>query len=269
MNTLNLTHCLEAAIEAAHLGAARLEHWRKRFVIQEKSRANLVTEADKDSENTIRDYLLKTFPGHIFVGEEESFGKNVEQIRLPNDAPPAWIVDPLDGTVNYAHDVPAYCVSIGLWYQGESHVGVIYDPRMKELFTAAKGQGAYLNGERVYVSKTTKLSQALLSTGFPSDWEKQKRNLRIWEVVSEHSRSIRRSGSTALNMAYMTCGRYDGYWAYDHWPWDITAGAVLIQEAGGIVETSDGKPFDPFRMDMCATNGPIQQELLKLVNILG
>jgi myo-inositol-1(or 4)-monophosphatase len=268
MNTLNLADCLNAAIEAAHLGAARLEHWRKRFVVQEKSRANLVTEADKDSENTIRDFLLQRFPDHLFVGEEESFGKNVEQIRLPSDTPPAWIVDPLDGTINYAHDVPAYCVSIGLWYQGKPVVGVIYDPRLKELFTAATGQGAFLNGEPIHVSNTVELGKALLSTGFPSDWEKQKRNLRVWELVSQHSRSIRRTGSTALNLAYLACGRYDGYWAYDNWPWDVTAGAVLVQEAGGIVQTSEGKLFDPFRMDMCATNGPIQEELLKLVNVL-
>lgn len=266
MNILNLPDCLNAAIEAAHLGAERLEHWRNRFQVHEKSRANLVTEADKDSEQTIRGFLLKRFPGHLFLGEEESFGKTVEQIRLPADAPPAWIVDPLDGTINYAHDVPAYCVSIGLWYQGQAQVGVIYDPRMKELFAGARGHGATLNGQPIHVSTTAALGQALLSTAFPSDWEKQQRNLRIWERVSEHARSIRRTGSTALNLAYLACGRYDGYWAYDNWPWDVTGGVLLVQEAGGVAQTSDGLLFDPFRMDLCATNGRIQPQLLKLVD---
>jgi len=261
-HTHRLAEYLSAAVEAAQIGAAILEDWRSKFHVTEKERNNLVTEADVASQKAVRAHLLGLFPDHAFVGEEDHFGHSIESTRPTGDAP-AWIVDPLDGTCNYVHDYPAYCVSIGLWLRGEPLVGVILDPRMKETFTAAKGHGAFLNGQPMTVSKTAKLADALLCTGFPSNYDTQLRNLEAWKRVAKHSQSIRRTGSTALNMAYVASGRLDGYWAFDNWSWDVAAGAVLILEAGGALNAADGSPFDPFRMDCCVTNGLVQTELLQ------
>ena len=260
-----LTEYLAAAVEAAKIGAAILEDWRSKFHVTEKERNNLVTEADHASQKAVREYLLGKFPDHAFVGEEDHFGKEIESTRPTGDAP-AWVVDPLDGTCNYVHDLPAYCVSIGLWLNAEPVVGVILDPRMKELFTAAKGHGAFLNGEPMKVSATADLGSSLLSTGFPSSYETQMRNMQVWKRVAKDAQSIRRTGSTALNLAYVACGRFEGYWAYDNWSWDVAAGAALVLEAGGSMNAADGSPFDPFRMDCCATNGLIHKQLLKVLN---
>ncbi len=253
---------LAVAVEAARLGAAELERWRKQFKVKEKSRADLVTDADHASQKVVREHLMAKLPQHAFLGEEDCVGKKYEDTRPPAGSPPVWVVDPLDGTVNYVHDVPAYCVSIGLWMDGEPVVGVILDPRQNELFTACKGGGAHLNGEPMRVSDTPTMADAMLSTGFPSDVIAQRKNLKIWADLSPLSRSIRRTGSTALNMAYVACGRFCGYWCYDNWAWDTTAGACLIREAGGAVAAGDGTAFDPFRPDLVATNGHIQAELL-------
>src|SRR5437764_10908008 len=195
-----LPDLLDAATEAARRGAALLESWRARFSVREKSRADLVTEADVASQKAVKEYLLGRFPGHLFLGEEESVGKTPEQTRPAPDAPPVWVVDPLDGTTNYVHDVPAYCVSVGLWAGGRPVVGVILDPRMNELFTAAAGRGAFLNGKPIRVSSCATLRDALISTGFPSDFAAQMRNLEAWKKVSFHSQALRRTGSTALNL---------------------------------------------------------------------
>jgi myo-inositol-1(or 4)-monophosphatase len=258
----DLARYLAVAVEAARLGAAELERWRKQFQVKEKARADLVTDADHASQKVVKDYLMAKLPGHRFVGEEECVGKAIEETRPTDDAPPTWVVDPLDGTANYVHDVPAYCVSIGLWLNGTAAVGVILDPRQNELFTAATGLGAHLNGEPIRVSTTATVRDSLISTGFPASYQAQLRNLEAWKRVSYHSQALRRTGSTALNLAYVACGRFDGYWAYDNWAWDVMAGACLVQEAGGVLTTADGQPFDPFRMDVAATNGKIQQELL-------
>lgn len=258
----DLPHFLAVAVEAAKRGAAELERWRKQFKVYEKARADLVTDADRASQEIVREYLIGQLPDHAFLGEEECVGKTVDQVRPQADGPPLWVVDPLDGTSNYVHDVPAYCVSIGLWYKGEAIVGVIFDPRQNEMFAAAKGHGATLNGEPIRVSTIPIIRDSLISTGFPANYEAQLRNLEAWKKVSFHAQALRRTGSTALNMAYISCGRFDGYWAYDNWPWDVMAGACLIREAGGQLQTIDGQTFDPFRMDVIATNGLIQKELL-------
>lgn len=259
----NLTDCLSAAIEAARVGAAELERWRGKFSIRQKGRADLVTEADESSQRLIKDVLLKRFPDHVFIGEEESVGKSPEECRPPADAPPAWVVDPLDGTANYAHDIPAYCVSIGLWHAGKAVVGVILDPRQNELFAAASGLGATLNGNPIRVSAVPDLENGIISTGFPANYQKQLRNLEAWKALVAHTQSLRRNGSTALSMAYVAAGRFDGYWAYDNYPWDVLAGACLIAEAGGLLCATDGTPFDPYRPDLIAGNPQVHPELLK------
>jgi myo-inositol-1(or 4)-monophosphatase len=256
---------LAAAVEAARRGAEVLESWRSRFSFREKSRADLVTDADHASQAVIKQSLLGSFPEHLFLGEEEAAGQAIEETRPPPGAPPVWVVDPLDGTANYVHDVPAYCVSIALWAGGRPVVGVIHDPRMNEVFTAAWGLGAYLNGRPIRVSSVSSVPASMLATGFPASYAKQLRNLAAWAKVTAHAQSLRRTGSTALNLAYVAAGRFDGYWAFDNFAWDVMAGAVLITEAGGTVTTSDGLPFDPFRPDLLATNGTIHSELLAIL----
>jgi myo-inositol-1(or 4)-monophosphatase len=256
---------LAAAVEAARIGAAELERWRGKFSVREKGRADLVTEADVASQQLVKDVLLGRFPDHLFIGEEESVGKSPAAVRPPADAPPAWVVDPLDGTANYAHDVPAYCVSIGLWHAGRAVVGVILDPRQNELFSAAAGRGAFLNGAPIRVSGVPDVAGGMLSTGFPADYHKQLRNLEAWKTLTAHAQSLRRNGSTALSMAYVAAGRFDGYWAFDNYPWDVMAGAALIAEAGGALAATDGTAFDPFRPDLVAGNPAVQAELLRLL----
>jgi myo-inositol-1(or 4)-monophosphatase len=252
-------------VAAARTGAAELERWRGKFSIREKGRADLVTEADEASQKLVKEVLLGRFPDHLFIGEEDSVGKSPGDVRPASDAPPAWVVDPLDGTSNYAHDVPAYCVSIGLWHAGRAIVGVILDPRQDELFTAAAGQGAFLNGRPIHVSTVPNVASGMLSTGFPADYQKQLRNLDAWRRLTAHAQSLRRNGSTALSMAYVAAGRFDGYWAYDNYPWDVMAGAALILEAGGTLTATDGSEFDPYRPDLVTGNPAVQHELLALL----
>jgi len=268
MNTTpeQLALYLSHAIVAAKLGGAELEQWRTKFSIREKSRADLVTDADIASQKVIKDYLLGQFPTHVFVGEEDFVGRAIADTRPAPGAPPTWVVDPLDGTCNYAHDYPAYCVSIGLWADRQPVVGVILDTRLNEIFTASLGGGAFLNGKPMRVSGIADIGQALLSTGFPANYPKQMRCLEAWRRVAFRAQSIRRTGSTALNLAYIACGRFDGYWAFDNWPWDVLAGAVLITEAGGTVQTSDGHPFDPFVPDLSASNGHIHAGLVEAIH---
>lgn len=254
-----LTVYREAACEAARRGAAVLAEWRERFQVREKARADLVTEADLGSQEAIRSYLQERFPEHAFLGEE---GPASKQRPGPN-APPTWIVDPLDGTTNYVHDLPMYCVSIGLEIAGEMVVGVVYEPIRNEMFHAARGQGAYLNWRRLRTSKTDRLEDAVLATGFPPDLRGQERTLDWWRWFSLHTRSLRRTGSTALNLAWLTAGRFDGYYAFDNHVWDVAGGIVLVREAGGMITNVDGSAFDAYSPDALASNGPLQVKLLE------
>jgi myo-inositol-1(or 4)-monophosphatase len=255
-----LADYLDAACEAARRGAAVLEEWRARFQVREKARFDLVTDADLNSQRTIRSYLQGRFPGHGFLGEEENAGSS----RPAPDAPPTWIVDPLDGTTNYVHDCPMYCVSIGLQVAGEMVVGVVLDPSRPELFSAAKGQGAFLNDKPIQVSRAAKLEEALLSTGFPPDMRGQERTLEWWRYLSLRTHSLRRTGSTALNLAYVASGRFDGYWAFDNHVWDVAGAMVLVREAGGVLTDVDGSAYDPYTPDALASNGPLHPVLLEV-----
>jgi len=255
-----LREWLRAAEEAARRAAEKLEEWRAKFSVREKARADLVTDADYAAQKAVHSFLQAAFPTHGFVGEEDTPG--AVKGRPAADAPPTWIVDPLDGTANYVHDVPAYCVSIGLMAAGDLVVGVILDPRQNELFAAARGCGATLNGKAIRISSIAKLGEGLISTGFPPDPAAQERNLSMWRAFSYKAQALRRTGSTALNMAYVAAGRFDGYWAFDNHVWDVAAGVVLIQEAGGIVTRADGSKLDPFQSDILATNGLLHDEML-------
>src|SRR6516162_3225413 len=195
----HLPYFLAAAKEAARRAAKVLDDWRQRFTVREKARFDLVTDADLASQKTIHDYLCGLFPDHEFLGEEDKTAK----ARPGVDAPPTWIVDPIDGTTNYVHDCPMYCISIGLQVSGALVVGVVLDPTRPELFKAAIGMGAWLNDKRIQTSASDRLEESLLATGFPPDIRGQERTLDWWRYFSLHARSLRRTGSTALNMAYV------------------------------------------------------------------
>lgn len=254
-----LSECLEAAGEAARRAAIVLEEWRKRFQVREKGRFDLVTDADLASQRTIRDYLAGRFPHHGFLGEEDQN----PQARPGADAPPTWIVDPIDGTTNYIHDCPLYCISIGLQVADELVVGVVYDPSRRELFAAASGLGAWLGERRLRTSQASNLDEALLATGFPPDLRGQERTLDWWRYFSLRTRSLRRTGSTALNLVYVAAGRFDGYWAFDNHVWDVAGAVVVLREAGGIITNVDGSAYDPYTPDALASNGPLHPVLLE------
>jgi myo-inositol-1(or 4)-monophosphatase len=254
MNPTELSACLAAAQEAAQRGGAVLQSWRKRISVREKGRFDLVTEADLAAQEAVRSCLLTQFPDHAFLGEEGgSFGE-LEQ--------PTWIVDPLDGTTNYVHQMPFYAVSIGLAVGQELLLGVIFDPSRPELFHAARGQGAWLNGERLQTTDTAGLHHALLSTGFPPDLTGQEHTLETWRHFSLRTRSLRRTGSTALNLAYVAAGRNDGFWTHHAFAWDAAAGVVLVREAGGQATRTDGSPYELNHQDVLCTNGPLHPIML-------
>src|SRR5262245_32661021 len=259
MTNEQLTEYLDAGCEAARRGAAVLEEWRAHFQVREKARFDLVTDADLGSQRTIRRYLQERFPDHGFLGEEEGAGEQ----RPGSDAPPTWIIDPLDGTTNYVHDCPLYCVSVGLQVESEMVVGAIYEPSRQEMFSAAQGLGAWLGGRRLQTSRAASLTEALLATGFPPDIRGQERTLDWWRYFSLRTRSLRRTGSTALNLAYVAAGRFDGYWAFDNHVWDVAGGTVLVREAGGIITNVDGSAYDPHTPDGLASNGPLHPVLME------
>jgi myo-inositol-1(or 4)-monophosphatase len=248
-----------AAQEAARRAAGVLEQWRQKFQVREKGRFDLVTEADVASQGTIFDYLGSRFPDHAFLGEED-----LTRLAQPAaDAPPTWIVDPIDGTTNYVHDCPLYCISIGLQVAGELVVGVVFEPSRGEMFWAATGLGAWVNERRIRTSTVPALEQALLATGFPSDLRGQQFILDWWTHFSFRAQSLRRTGSTAINLAYLAAGRFDGYWGFDNHVWDVAAGVVLVREAGGEVSNVDGSPLDPYTPDGLFTNGPLHPVMLE------
>lgn len=256
----DLLRYLDAAKNAALRAAEVLESWRRKFEVKEKGRFDLVTDADLASQQVIQAYLTTCFPGHAFLGEEVG----ADQARPAPDAPPTWIVDPIDGTTNYVHDCPFYCISIGLQVAGEMVVGVVYDPSRQEMFAAAQGHGAWLGSRRLQTSSIPTLTQALLATGFPPDLRGNERALDWWRHFSFQTQALRRTGSTALNLAYVAAGRFDGYWAFDNHVWDVAGGIVLVREAGGLITNVDGTPYDPYTPDALATNGPLHPTLTGL-----
>jgi myo-inositol-1(or 4)-monophosphatase len=251
-----------AAIEAARHAAAVLAHWRGKFHVREKGYADLVSEADIGAQKAIRDYLQGRFPEHGFLGEED---ENPNRRPGP-DAPPTWIVDPLDGTTNYVHDMPLYSVSIGLQVAGELVVGVVYDPSRDEMFHAAKGQGAQVNETPLKPSAISTIDRAMLLTGFPPDLRGNEQALDWWRYFSFHAQTLRRLGSTAINLAWLAAGRCDGFYAFDNHVWDVAGGVVLLREAGGRVTRADGSPYDAYEPDIAASNGPLHPALLKALS---
>jgi len=250
---------------ALEAGALLRGYFERGVATEYKGDVDLVTEADRASEKLIVERLSAAFPSHGIFGEEGA--------RRGLDGEYRWYVDPLDGTTNFAHGFPVFCVSIGLEHRppgldadadGELVAGVIYDPTRDELFSAQKGLGAYLNGRRIQVSRTRHLAEALLATGFPSRKRHASPNIHFYQEFTLRSHGVRRAGSAALDLAYTACGRMDGFWEFNLNPWDTAAGAILVLEAGGSITEFDGSPFQLNSREVLATNGLLRDELVRL-----
>lgn len=222
---------------AAHAGAQELMQWRGRFSTREKSARDLVTDADLASQQAIQAVIHEQFPDHGFLGEE-----NPDDDQL--NRPFCWIVDPLDGTTNYVHDYPFFAVSVAVAQAGKVVAGVVFDPIREECFRASLGQGSWLNGNRISTSETTALDQALLAVSFPPSPQLDDPDVKAFLKIAPLCQAARRTGSAALNLAYVACGRLDAHWAHFIHPWDSAAGVLLVREAGGMATASCGEDFE-------------------------
>lgn len=251
---------IELAIRAAHEAGAILRDFALRgFEITQKGRINLVTEADHASEALIKNLISKHYPDHNILAEESG-------LRETSNSPYRWIIDPLDGTTNFAHGFPCYAVSIGVEKDGEMIVGVIYDPSRDEIFTAERGSGAFMNGAPIRVSPVDLLERALVVSGFPYDVrERMSEYLPAWQKFLERAQGVRRLGAAAIDMAYVANGRLDGFWEFGLNAWDTAAGWVIIEEAGGRVTNTSGGPFENARPSLLCTNTLIHDEMLEVL----
>lgn len=252
---------LQAACRAALVGGSIVRKlYNTPHTIDMKGVINLVTEADVASESAIIASLNEDVPG-IDIMAEESAGDN---LQVPSDA--VWVIDPLDGTTNFAHGFPFFAVSIGLLKDGVPQVGVVYCPMQDELFAACRGNGAWLNGIPIHTTTTKFLVEALVATGFPYDIHKNLDNvLGQMRAILPKVRDIRRAGAAAVDLAYVACGRLDGFWEIDLQPWDTAAGWLLVTEAGGIVSNFSGKAYSPFAPEILAANRPLHPLLTDLL----
>jgi len=254
-----LNFAIETAREA---GQILLEKFGRKIEISKKGNINLVTEADFASEKLIIEKIRSHYPKHSILagesGESNSAVTSGESIWK-------WIIDPLDGTTNYAHGYPCFCVTIALEHQGEIVLGVTFDPTRDELFAAEKGQGATLNNKKINVSETSELSEALIVTGFPYNFAEKDNFVDHLNDFLVHSRGVRRDGSAAIDMAYVACGRFDGFWEEGLNPWDVAAGVLLIEEAGGRISYYDNSPFSIYKAPICASNNLIHSEMLDIL----
>jgi len=246
-----------SAIEpiAREAGELLMGYFARHVKVEYKGDVDLVTEADRASEALILDRLQARFPRHDVMGEEGA--------RRETGSDYKWYVDPLDGTTNFAHGFPVFCISMGLEHKGELIAGVIHDPTRGEMFSAEKGSGAYLNQRRIHVSKTTKLAESLMGTGFPSHKRHQSPNIHFYHQITLRSHGVRRAGSAALDLASVASGRFDGFWEFHLNAWDLAAGVLLVEEAGGQVSGFFGQPFRLADRDVVASNGLIHADLVR------
>jgi len=254
------------AAELAREAGARLRQFLASGVETEyKGGVDIVTVADRTAEKLIRERLAVLFPEHGVFGEEGTRERLSGEFR--------WYVDPLDGTTNFAHGIPHFCVSLGLEQRkpglkpeedGVLVAGVIYDPNRDELFVAERGRGAWLNGKRIHVSRTPELAESLVATGFPSRKRHASPNIHFYQEFTLRSHGVRRAGSAALDLAYVACGRMDGFWEFNLNPWDTAAGLLLVEEAGGRITDFSGGPWRLDSREILASNGLIHDELLGL-----
>jgi myo-inositol-1(or 4)-monophosphatase len=239
MNLSNtITEYLKICEAAARAGGEAIQSWVGRFEVRKKGPADLVTQADLASQEAIQRIVLGAYPDHSILGEEDDPG-NLGDPRSGF----RWIVDPLDGTTNFVHGVPHYCVSLALEHKGEPLVGVVFNPVNGECFSAASGQGARLNGKPIRISQITEISEALAIMGFPPQVKPDSPDFLIFLEAIFCCQGIRRSGSTALNLSYLAAGRYDVFWGFDTKIWDVAAGVLLVREAGGALCSSQGTDY--------------------------
>jgi myo-inositol-1(or 4)-monophosphatase len=236
-------------------GRLIMTYFERRIGYEYKGDVDLVTEADRASEKLIVERIRQHFPSHDIVGEEGT--------RKDTGSDYRWYVDPLDGTTNFAHGYPVFCVSLGVEGTDGIVAGVLYDPTRDELFAAEKGSGASLNGRPIQVSKTKKLSESLLATGFPSHKRHKNPNIHFYHQLTLRSHGLRRAGSAALDLANVASGRYDGFWEFNLNPWDTAAGVLLVTEAGGTVSRFDGSPWRIDSSETLASNGILHKELME------
>jgi myo-inositol-1(or 4)-monophosphatase len=250
---------------ARQAGALLRGFYAKGVTTEYKGDVDLVTQADRESEQLIVDKLKAAFPLHGVYGEEGTRDQLESEYR--------WYVDPLDGTTNFAHGFPVFCVVLGLERRqaglaadadGEMVAGVIYDPLRDEMFSVERGRGAWLNQRQISVSKVASLQESLTGTGFPSKKRHENPNVHFYQEITLRSHGVRRAGSAALDLAYVACGRLDGYWEFNLNPWDTSAGYLLIEEAGGAVTHFDGGRFTLDSREVLATNGLIQGEMVHI-----
>jgi myo-inositol-1(or 4)-monophosphatase len=239
---------------AREAGALLMTYFQQNVKVEYKGDADLVTIADRKSEALIRDRIRKQWPTHDVLGEEQGLVDTGSDYR--------WYVDPLDGTTNFAHGFPVFCVSMALEYRGRRIAGVIYDPTRDELFAAEQGSGAYLNQEQISVSKISNLAECLVGTGFPSHKRHKNPNIFFYHQITLRTHGVRRAGSAALDLCNVACGRFDGFWEFNLNPWDTAAGVLIVEEAGGKITDFSGGPFQLNSRETLASNGLVHSALL-------
>ena len=248
---------LETAVDIARESGALLSHYLERKVgFELKGEYDLVTEADRASERLVVERLRTHFPSHGIVAEEGGGHESSSEFR--------WYVDPLDGTTNFAHGFPVYNVTLALEQAGEIVAGVIFDPTRQELFTAEKGGGAYLNNRRIHVSKTRTLEDSLVATGFPSRKRHLNVNIHFYYQLAMITHGVRRAGAAAIDLAYVACGRLDAFWEFGLNPWDMAAGLLMIEEAGGRTSDMRGARTSVQGPHLLADNGALHSEMVQL-----
>jgi myo-inositol-1(or 4)-monophosphatase len=241
---------------AREAGALLMEYFQRqvKVKVEYKGEADLVTAADRSSEVLIRERIKQHWPNHDVLGEEQGLVDTGSDYR--------WYVDPLDGTTNFAHGFPVFSVSLGLEHRNRMIAGVVYDPTRDELFAAEQGSGAYLNQERIRVSKTANLAECLVATGFPSHKRHKNPNIYFYHQITLRTHGVRRAGSAALDLCCVACGRFDGFWEFNLNPWDTAAGVLIVEEAGGKVTDFHGGAFQLNSRETLATNGAVHAPLL-------
>jgi myo-inositol-1(or 4)-monophosphatase len=244
---------------ARRAGVLLKEKFNQKHEIHYKGEINLVTEADKMSEDLIIAAISQKFPDHGILSEESPVITGVGKLR--------WIIDPLDGTTIYTHGYPVFCVSIALENEGIIVLGVIYDPMREEMFVAVRGKGAYLNDKKLMVSHIDNISKSLLATGFPYDIrESKENNLDYFNSMALNVQAIRRAGAAALDLAYLAAGRFDGFWELKLKPWDTAAGCLLVTEAGGVISDIAGSKWNLQSPSLLSSNGLIHEQMISVLS---